>query len=106
MATGWSMVGPSRPLVTSPIRCTVSRMQLDVFTHRNALPRLQPDTFRGWAPAYLQFRQNFGRTRESPGASATGAAHLLDRPLEAGFDRRGRAVNVVAVRQQTGFQPQ
>ena len=46
------------------------------------------------------------RARETAGAGAAGAAALLDRPVQRGFDRRRGGVDVMAVEAEPGFQPQ
>ena len=51
-------------------------------------------------------REDLLGARETAGPRAIGAAGLGDRPKQAGFDRRGFGVHVMAVQAQAGFQTQ
>ena len=92
-------VGPSVPLVTWPI---VAPSRIDdrrAFAHRHALEADEADALR-----WRRRRRAGGSIVAAPGiaagALAAGAAHLLDRPGQAGLDRRRRRVDVVAVEAQ------
>jgi hypothetical protein len=53
-----------------------------------------------------QVALDHGGSGVAAGARSAGAAHLLDGPGQAGFDRAGGGVDVVAVQAQAGFQAQ
>src|SRR6202011_5812546 len=81
-------------------RRAVARFDLRAFARRHAPLGPQSDAQAARAVAQLG-EHALGR----PGAALPAPA-LLDRPGEAGFDRRGAGVDVVAVEAQPRFEPQ
>ena len=74
------------------------------FAHRHPLQADQADPLGGRAGGELAVDHRGAGVAAV--ARAAGAPHLLDRPGEAGFDRRGGRVDVVAVQAQAGLQAQ
>ena len=86
MAIGWFTVGASVPLVTGPSWWPwASTMAAPSRTGTRSSPT-RPTRLRR---AVGQLAVDHRGAGVAAGARATGAAHLLDRPGQAGFDRRG-----------------
>jgi hypothetical protein len=79
---GLSKLGPSRPLVTSPIFWP-SCLQLGVLAHGYALQGDQAHALAGQAGGVVELGQHLVGTGEAARARAAGAAHLLHGPVQA-----------------------
>ena len=100
MAIGAFSVGEKPPEVMVPA-AVPSSATMSVCARAGARPSgRMPTRWRG-APC-----SNWSRIAAAPGKSQRGAAALADHPGEAGLDRRGQLVDVVAVEAEARLQPQ
>src|SRR6185295_17259286 len=74
------------------------------FAHRRTFGADQADALSLRAAAELALDRR--RARVAAGTVAAGSAHFLDRPGQAGFDRRRGRVDLVAVEAQARLQAQ
>jgi hypothetical protein len=95
---------PTVPLVTRPICDAGVVDEVRAFAHRHALEADEADPLDRRAVGELPAIALGAGI--AAGALAAGPAHLLDRPGEAGLDRRGGGVDVVAVEAQARLEPQ
>ena len=100
MAIGRCSEGEKPPLVILPELIAFAVEDQRAFAHRLAALDLEADA---------QLRravEKLGEDPHRPGKPAFGAAALVDGEIEAGHDRRGRRVEVVAVERKPGLEPQ
>src|SRR3569623_2309759 len=81
-------------------------LQFGGLAHRHAHLRDQADALARNGHRAIEMPEHLVGAREAAGTRATGAPHLLDRPRQRCFDRRGGRIDVVAVQAKAGFQPQ